>query len=91
MAVAPPGGRYDLFALAERIASLSEGDRPAFRMNVGHDDHLLEANRQLRDRFDEVGLPYEYAEVEGGHHWQYVSAQLPEAVDYLVEHLDFGS
>jgi len=84
-AVAPPGRRYDLFRLAERLTRTDV--QPAIRFDVGLDDHLLEINRRFHRRLDEVGLAHEYRETEGAHRWTWVDEHLPETLDFLRSHL----
>lgn len=82
MAVAPPGGDCDLWVLAERLSS--EAERPAIRMEVGDNDHLLEHNRRFHARLEEVGIDHEYEEVSGSHGWEYVNRRLPAALAFLA-------
>ena len=90
-AVAPPGGKYDLFVLAERFSANAPTapDAPsmAIRFDVGAHDHLLEHNRRFHARLDELGIDHEYEEVEGGHEWRTVDRQLPTTLRFVTEHL----
>jgi len=81
MAVAPPGGKYDLYVLAAEETDL------AIRFDVGTDDHLLEANRKFHAHLEEVGIAHEYEEVEGGHQWVYVDRQLPKTLEFIAANL----
>ena len=87
--VAPPGGRYDLFTLAEKLAARSENDPPIpnIRVNIGIEDHLLKANRQWHDHLVKLGIPHDFMEVYGGHKWSYVESQLAEVMWYLGQQL----
>lgn len=84
-AVAPPGGPYDLWQLAPRLAA--DGPDMAIRFDVGKGDHLLEINRRLHALLEELGIKHEYEEVDGGHQWAYVNRQLPVTLQYASEHL----
>ena len=87
-AVAPPGGKYDLFVLAERFsAAAADAPTMAIRFDVGGDDHLLDHNRRFHARLDELGIDHEYEEVEGGHEWRYVDRQLPTTLRFVTQHL----
>jgi len=84
-AVAPPGGKYDLWELAKRLAG---GDTPmAIRFDVGVDDHLLDYNRQFHALLEGLGIGHQYEEVEGGHNWSYVDRQLTTTLKYVAEHV----
>ncbi|HYW80408.1 MAG TPA: hypothetical protein VE890_12565, partial [Thermoguttaceae bacterium] len=84
-AVAPPGGVYDLWVLAEKLAMGCPA--MAIRFDVGENDHLLEINRCFHDRLEELGIAHQYEEVEGGHQWVYVNRQLPKTLQFAAEHL----
>ena len=84
-AVAPPGGAYDLWVLAEKLAT--EGPAMAIRFDVGGSDHLLDVNRRFHDLLEELGIAHQYEEVEGGHQWVYVNRQLPTTLQFAAEHL----
>ncbi len=88
-AVAPPGGAYDLWVLAEKLAETLAGDGPsmAIRFDVGGNDHLLDVNRRFHDLLEELGIAHQYEEVEGGHQWVYVDRQLPTTLQFAAKHL----
>lgn len=85
-AVAPPGGRYDLFAITEALAA-ARGGEMAIRFDVGTDDHLLEHNRRFHAHLDGLGIAHEYEEVRGGHEWSYVNRRIPTTLSFLADHL----
>jgi S-formylglutathione hydrolase FrmB len=85
MAVAPPGGKYDLFVLADVLAA--EKSDLAIRFDVGTSDHLIDANRKFHTQLERAGIPHEYEEVDGGHQWVYVDRQLPKTLAFIAGHL----
>jgi len=84
-AVAPPGGRYDLWQLAKNLTA--DTLPVAIRFDVGTDDHLLRYNREFHAWLEELGVPHKYDEVAGGHAWDYVNRQLPLTLDFMSKHL----
>jgi putative tributyrin esterase len=84
-AVAPPGGQYDLWELAAKLA----GRTPelAIRFDVGTDDHQLPYNRQFHARLEELKIGHEYEEVQGGHEWSYFNRQLPTTLKFVSQRL----
>jgi S-formylglutathione hydrolase FrmB len=85
-AVAPPGGRYDLFALDSNHPGLLSS-APAVRFDVGLQDRLLEQNRRFHGYLDDIGLVHEYVENTGSHEWTYVDAHLEESLKFLSKNL----
>ncbi len=83
-AVAPPGGKYDLWELAK---TLTNGPPMAIRFDVGASDHLLAYNRRFHALLEELGIAHQYEEVEGGHQWSYVNRQLPTTLAFLTQRL----
>ena len=88
-AVAPPGGKYDLWELAGQCATGVAS--PAVRFDVGTGDHLLDVNRRFHALLEELGMCHEYEEVEGQHKWIYVNRQLPATLKFVTEHLAAAS
>ncbi len=86
-AVAPPGGQYDLFTMTEAMAAAGGGTDVAIRFAVGTGDHLLDVNRQFHAHLEGLGLPHEYAEVDGGHQWSTVNRELPGMLAFVARHL----
>jgi len=50
---------------------------------IGETDFLYEANQEFKDKLDELGMPYEYVESEGGHTWRNWRVYLSEFVPRL--------
>jgi enterochelin esterase-like enzyme len=84
-AVAPPGGKYDLWEIARKLTTKTQ--RVAIRCDVGTNDHLLRYNRDLHARLKELGVDHEYEEVAGGHEWDYVNRRLPVTLAFMTKHL----
>jgi putative tributyrin esterase len=85
-AVAPPGGRYDLFALAGKNPFNAER-APAIRFEAGDRDHLLEHNRRFHTFLEEIGIAHSYAENSGSHLWSYVDQHLRDSLDFFSDKL----
>ena len=85
-AVAPPGGRYDLFDLERSRPELFSA-APAIRFDVGDRDHLLDQSRRFHAYLDNIGLKHEYVENSGSHLWSYVDEHLEESLAFLAGHL----
>jgi S-formylglutathione hydrolase FrmB len=84
-AVAPPGGRYDLFRLSERL--LESQTKLAIHFCVGSEDHLLQANRQLHLHFQQIGLSHTYEEYPGKHSWKFVDGRIVSMLDFMRRYL----
>jgi S-formylglutathione hydrolase FrmB len=81
-AVAPPGGEYDLFRLAEKLKN-NPAPFPVVRMDIGDQDHLLDQNRHFHAHLDENLVKHEYKEHKGSHLWSYVDAHLAESLAFF--------
>ena len=55
-------------------------DRPVISFDCGTEDHLLEANRTVHARLDELGIVHQYYEHRGGHEWDYWDRHVGEAL-----------
>ena len=86
-AVAPPGGRYDLFARIEKSAADGKVGMPALRMDVGDRDHLLEQNRKFHSHLISSSVEHLYFENKGEHTWSYVDAHLQESLSFFSNEL----
>jgi S-formylglutathione hydrolase FrmB len=85
-AVAPPGGEYDLFRLADELHSLSVS-APVIRMDIGRNDRLLEQNRRFHAHLNKNGITHSYMENSGSHQWSYVDQHLSESLEFFSESL----
>ncbi len=85
-AVAPPGGRYDIFALLENYPGFRQ-NVPAIRFDVGNRDHLLGQNRRFHAYLEENGIKHSYAENTGSHLWSYVDEQLHKSLRFFSDKL----
>ncbi|MDQ1445482.1 MAG: putative tributyrin esterase [Acidimicrobiaceae bacterium] len=61
-----------------------EGLRIAF--DCGTEDVLLDDNRLMHSRLDELGVEHGYAEHAGGHDWDYWTARLADHVCFALGH-----
>ncbi len=59
----------DLFKLADKIAGLSEEQRPRLFQYCGTGDFLWQDNLRLRDHFRALGIDALWEEGPGGHSW----------------------
>lgn len=85
-AVAPPGGKYDLFRIVEELKAQA-GPLPAIRCDIGEGDHLLEQNRRFHAHLKANGIAHVYKENSGSHHWSYVDEHLSESLKFFSEKL----
>lgn len=85
LACAPPGGKSDLWVLAEEVADQKQ--IPAVRIDVGEYDHLLQYNREFHAILDDLGVGHHYREMPGGHDWDYVNSRLPGSLRFLSSHV----
>lgn len=84
----PRGGPDDLFTLAARV------DRallPALRIDCGTEDFLLDANRDFHAHLEELGVPHEYAELPGGHTWDYWDRHVRDALVFHARALGLSA
>ena len=85
-AVAPPGGRYDLFRHVSEYP-WTKDNLPAIRMDIGRDDYLIEQDRRFHQCLNENGIDHYYAENSGTHSWGYVDEHLKDSLDFFAEKL----
>ena len=52
---------------------------------IGKTDFLYQANADFRKKLDEMGMPYEYVETEGGHIWRNWRVYLTQFVPRLFD------
>lgn len=83
----PRGGPNDLYALAERVPLEK---RPALRIDCGHDDYLLQANRDFHAHLTAIGYPHEYEEFPGAHTWEYWDRHVQDAIAFFARQLGFS-
>jgi len=60
---------------------------PALYFDCGKDDFLIEGNRDLERRLLERGIPFEFAEFDGAHTWQYWDEHLRDVLHFTLRHL----
>lgn len=78
------GGPNDLFA---KVEALAPERRPAFRINCGSEDFLIEHNRQFHAHLDKIGLEHEYEEHPGEHNWEYWDTHVQSALQFHRRYL----
>ncbi len=61
----------------------SPGPLPALRLDCGHDDFLIEANRDLHQRLLEAGIDHVYEEFPGGHDWPYWARHFEDTLRFF--------
>ena len=79
--------RNDLYKLVLSLKVQDVGQLPYFYFDCGASDGFIGANLRLKALFDAVGVVHEFAEVEGGHDWDYWGSRLPGLLQLTVEHL----
>jgi S-formylglutathione hydrolase FrmB len=72
----PGGTSHDLLTLADR----ARGNLPKIAIDCGVGDFLLDQNRALHQRLDELKIPHDYEEFPGEHNWTYWNARLPASL-----------
>lgn len=83
-----PGSRtrreYDPVAVVERFADGGHAP-PRLYLDVGVDDYqrVVDTVRDFHGILTGFGVRHEYRELRGGHTWDYVSAALPGALQFL--------
>ena len=80
--------RYDP-ERAARVLRQSGGPLPAIRLDVGGNDHYIDQNRALDAALTGLGVPHEYHEREGTHHWVYWRTHAAAALRWLADHLRY--
>ncbi len=63
-----------------QIKAVVKANPKLYWIGIGKEDFLYNSVVNLRKRYDEVGLKYEYRETEGGHTWSNWSLYLTELV-----------
>lgn len=76
------GSEHDLFALAEKRIE-EKVQMPKFYMWCGIDDFLLEQNRQMRNKLQELNYDYTYTESEGDHSWKYWDIWIQDILKWI--------
>lgn len=78
-----PGGKDDLFAIAENLHKLG-GCPPEGYIACGTDDKLcLPMNRKLRDCMEKCGFVFHYTERSGSHEWNFWDSQIQTVLNWL--------
>lgn len=63
---------------------LRNSDRlPPVRFDCGHDDLLIDYNRDLHRALTEAGVPHQYEEFAGGHEWPYWEEHLGDTLRFF--------
>jgi S-formylglutathione hydrolase FrmB len=78
--------RYDP-ERAARVLRQSGGPLPAIRLDVGRDDPYIDQNRALDAALTALGVPHQYYEREGAHHWVYWRTHTAETLVWLAGYL----
>ena len=78
------GGPEDPFAIIEKI---DHGAIPAFRIDCGREDPLLNQNRDFHKRLESLHVAHEYEEFPGSHEWTYWDKHVQEAIKFHVRNL----
>ncbi len=76
----PVGGKNDLFAITQKATDKSK--LPAFRIDCGMDDFLIEDNRNFHSHLVNLNLKHEYEEFPGAHTWAYWDQHIQEALAF---------
>jgi len=77
-----PPETYNLFDLAKTHAA--SGPEVAMRIDCGHEDVLLDANREFHAHLSSLNLAHEYEEFPGGHTWDYWDLHVQKTVTFAM-------
>ncbi|HEX6971367.1 MAG TPA: alpha/beta hydrolase family protein [Limnochordia bacterium] len=55
---------------------------PRLRFDCGEEDYLLDGNRALHTRLQELGIEHTYVEYPGAHTWDYWARHVPETLRF---------
>jgi S-formylglutathione hydrolase FrmB len=75
----PQDGPEDPFALAQRA---DHGILPAFRVDCGTEDFLIEQNRAFHAHLNALHIAHQYEEYPGDHDWSYWDLHVQEAIRF---------
>lgn len=81
------------FACPQAEGSLLETFRshrlnlPHLRFDCGTEDPLVEANRDLHQALDALGIPHDYEEFPGDHSWPYWETHLADTLRFFAEYM----
>ena len=76
-------GVYDNFE--ETLKTQKDNGYQLYCIAIGKTDFLYDANTAFRKQLDQMDMPYEYTESEGGHIWRNWRVYLSEFVQLLFE------
>lgn len=76
-------GVYDNFE--ETLKTQKDNGYQLYWIAIGKTDFLYDANTAFREQLDQMDMPYEYTESEGGHIWRNWRVYLSEFVPLLFE------
>lgn len=76
-------GVYDNFE--ETLETQKDNGYQLYWIAIGKTDFLYDANTAFRKQLDQMDMPYEYTESEGGHIWRNWRVYLSEFVPLLFE------
>ena len=76
-------GVYDNFE--ETLKTQKDNGYQLYCIAIGKTDFLYDANTAFRKQLDQMDMPYEYTESEGGHIWRNWRVYLSEFVPLLFE------
>lgn len=75
---------FDRYSIAQNLFKL-EGRKKPFIFDCGTEDYLYKANKDLRDKCDELKLNVIYMESPGGHTGKYWSESLPRHFEFFFK------
>jgi len=76
--------KYDVFELAKKA---SAAEPLAIRIDCGHDDFLVEPNRQFHQHLQDLNIPHEYHESDGAHDWDFCDPHIRDTVAFVMKNL----
>ena len=79
--------RNDLYTLFQSLNVEDAKKLPYFYFDCGLSDGFMEANVRLKAIFDSIGISHEFAQIEGGHDWDYWGGRLPNLLKMTTDRL----
>lgn len=77
----------DLYKLFQSFNAEDVKSLPYFYFDCGLTDGFMEANVRLKALFDSVGINHTFAQIEGGHDWDYWGSRLPNLLRLTTDQL----
>ena len=78
------GSSHDLFALAAKLKQ-EQKEFPKLYLWCGTEDGLIHANREFSRHLQELGIPHQFEESQGGHAWRDWDQQIVDVIRFFLK------